>query len=399
MEYLKKHQKWLIIAAGVLLILVVIQGLGPKKVIAHRVSLQNYIPSLLISGEITARNTVISALTAGTVVECPVAKGDLVLKGQLMVQIDDQQARLDMDKAAAALEMARSQLEQARTVSLESAIANNIETESNRYQAEQHYNRVKVLAEAGAVSQTELEDAEQAMKTAQAKAQAALANRAALEQNGASLAIFQAEVQQKQLDWQEKKLIVDKARIEAPADGKVLDIYTKPGESVSIGTPSVLMAVGEGLRVKIKPDQRYAELATVGNRGEVWLTSNSGQKYSAQVTTKDPLGDVDQGSITAELQIYPEPSDLYPGQLVTVQLYGAEQDNAMVLPEKYLAEQSGQSGVWIAQNNRAHFVPVQLGLRTPEGVVILKGVQVGDVVLETTDLQEGNRIRPVLEGN
>jgi len=399
MEYLKKHQKWLIIAAGVLLILVVIQGLGPKKVIAHRVSLQNYIPSLLISGEITARNTVISALTAGTVVECPVAKGDLVLKGQLMVQIDDQQARLDMDKAAAALEMARSQLDQARTVSLESAIANNIETESNRYQAEQHYNRVKVLAEAGAVSQTELEDAEQAMKTAQAKAQAALANRAALEQNGASLAIFQAEVQQKQLDWQEKKLIVDKARIEAPADGKVLDIYTKPGESVSIGTPSVLMAVGEGLRVKIKPDQRYAELATVGNRGEVWLTSNSGQKYSAQVTTKDPLGDVDQGSITAELQIYPEPSDLYPGQLVTVQLYGAEQDNAMVLPEKYLAEQSGQSGVWIAQNNRAHFVPVQLGLRTPEGVVILKGVQVGDVVLETTDLQEGNRIRPVLEGN
>lgn len=399
MEYLKKHQKWLIIAAGVLLILVVIQGLGPKKVIAHRVSLQNYIPSLLISGEITARNTVISALTAGTVVECPVAKGDLVLKGQLMVQIDDQQARLDMDKAAAALEMARSQLEQARTVSLESAIANNIETESNRYQAEQHYNRVKVLAEAGAVSQTELEDAEQAMKTAQAKAQAALANRAALEQNGASLAIFQAEVQQKQLDWQEKKLIVDKARIEAPADGKVLDIYTKPGESVSIGTPSVLMAVGEGLRVKIKPDQRYAELATVGNRGEVWLTSNSGQKYSAQVTTKDPLGDVDQGSITAELQIYPEPSDLYPGQLVTVQLYGAEQDNAVVLPEKYLAEQSGQSGVWIAQNNRAHFVPVQLGLRTPEGVVILKGVQVGDVVLETTDLQEGNRIRPVLEGN
>jgi hypothetical protein len=159
------------------------------------------------------------------------------------------------------------------------------------------------------------------------------------------------------------------------------------------------MAVGEELRVKIKPDQRYAELAKVGNQGEVWLTNNAGQKYNVQVITADPQGDVDQGSITAELQISPQPSDVYPGQLVTVQLFGAQRNNAIVLPEKYLTEQSGQSGVWIAQNSRAHFTPVQVGLRTPEGIVISDGLQAGDTVLEAANLQEGSRIKPVLEGN
>ncbi len=385
-----------IYGTGILLLLFALwSGLRPMPVPAYSVVKQDYVPSLLLSGEVIAEgSTLLSSTGSGKVLDCPVDKGEKVQKGHLLVQIDDVQARVERDRAAAAVQLANSQLQKASTVTREEVWAKSVQADLAQEDAERQYARLTVLAEAGAVSEAELEQAERQQKLTQ---QLALSARAALESfstEGSSLAILQAELRQRQLDLAEKELQLEQYQILAPADGVLLDLYVLPGEFLSVGSRVALLAAGEGLRIKIQPDQRYAELAAVGNKAEVWITNDATMKWPAQVVYKEPSGNAEQGSFTAELGFSQVEPPLYPGQLLTVQLFGPSQSATIILPDRFLTVEMGQNGVWLAKEGRAVFIPLQIGLRTKDGVVITQGLQAGDLVLIPDGMRENKRVAP-----
>jgi multidrug efflux pump subunit AcrA (membrane-fusion protein) len=316
-----------------------------------------------------------------------------VKKGQLLVQIDDTQARIERERAASAVRTAAAQLEKAQTVTFEQARATSIQADLALEAAQRDYEQTKALAEAGAVSQTQLEQAQRNLKLNQELARSARAALESVSGSGSAIAILQAELQQRQLDLQEKERLLAEYQILAPADGELLDLYVKPGELLTSGSRAALLAAGQELRVKIQPDQRYADLAAVGNKAQVWVTNDAGVKWDASVVYTEPLGNAEQGSFTAELAFDQEPP-LYPGQLLSVQLFAAKQPDAVILPENYLTMQDGRNGVWKAIDGRAEFVTVQLGIRTGDGVVITQGLKEGDMVLLPEGLQEGQRVSP-----
>lgn len=334
----------------------------------------------------------LSTKAAGTVVQCPVAEGETVRQGQLLVQIDDTQARLDRDRAAAAVQIATAQLHKATGVTYQEVRAQSIQADLELEKATAQYNRIKTLAEAGAVSQAELEEAQRSLQLAQQSAQVAKAALQSISQNGPDIVIQQAELQQRQLDLQEKERILQDHKIIAPADGELLDLYVKPGELLTQGSQAALLAAGQGLRIKIQPDQRYAALAARDNQAKAWITNAETSKWDARVVYTEPTGNAEQGSFTAELEFTGTKPDLYPGQLLSVQLFAPAQSDAIIIPDKYLTEQSGQNGVWLAVYGRAHFTPVQIGLRTGDGVVINQGLSAGDLILEPTGLTEDQKV-------
>lgn len=395
MDYIRNNKKLLFIMAGVLLAgCLLFYWLRPASVAALTVTEQEYIPSLLLSGEVIAEgSTLLSSLSTGKVVACPVTKGESVKKGQLLVQIDDTQARIERDRAASAVRTAAAQLEKAQTVTFEQARATSIQADLALEAAQRDYEQTKALAEAGAVSQTQLEQAQRNLKLNQELARSARAALESVSGSGSAIAILQAELQQRQLDLQEKERLLAEYQILAPADGELLDLYVKPGELLTSGSRAALLAAGQGLRVKVQPDQRYADLAAVGNKAQVWITNDAGVKWDASVVYTEPLGNAEQGSFTAELAFDQEPP-LYPGQLLSVQLFAAKQPDAVILPENYLTMQDGRNGVWKAIDGRAEFVTVQLGIRTGDGVVITQGLKEGDMVLLPEGLQEGQRVSP-----
>jgi len=399
MNYLVQHKKQaayitLLILAALLAWMLV----RPSSVPAYEVVTQDYVPSLLLSGEVVAdRSAVLSARNAGQVTACPVAKGDKIRRGQLLVQIDDTQARLDRDRAVAAVQVATSQLRKAATVTLEEARANRVQAELARDKAELEYERIKTLYEVGAVSQEALEEVQRNQTISQEKARSALALVQSLEQGGANRALLQAELQQRQVDLAEKEMLVQQCKILAPGDGELLDLYVNPGELVAVGSQVALVAAGEGLRIKIQPDQRYAGLAALGNRAEVWMNNAADTKWEARVAATEPVANAEQGSFTAELEFAGVIPPLSPGQLLSVQLYGPVQSKAVIVPEAYLTAEGGVNGVWLVDGTRAHFSAVQVGTRTADGVVITGGLQQGDMILEPSGLQEGQSISPRLE--
>lgn len=371
------------------------QILSPPKVSAYEVVQQDYVPSLLVSGEVIAEgNTVLSSLKSGLVIECPVSAGTEVKKGELLIKLDDAQAQAAKEQAAAAVKLAALKLQEASGVTYPKTRADSVRADLALEQAEQELQRMTVLAEAGAVSQVELEQAQRNFALNQELAQAARATMESLQAGGSVVAILQAELEQRQLELDEKEILLQQFKIVAPADGCLLKLYLRPGEMVSAGDEVALFAAGDGLRIQIQPDQRYAAIAVLGHRAQVWLGSSAGTKWEAEVVYVEPKGNAEQGSFTAELGFLNQPPPLYPGQLLSVQLFAPLQEGAILLPDSYLAMEGGQKGAWLAVDGRAHFTLLQTGLRTEAGVVITEGLKAGDTVLEPLDLKENMRLSP-----
>lgn len=371
----------------------------PVSVMTYSVQKQDYVPSLLISGEVIPEfSTVLSTQTAGTVLQSLVKKGDIVKQGELILQIDDRQAQVALDRADRAVQMARAKLLQASTVTVDGLRLSSIEAEIGLEQAQLEYERTQTLAQAGAVSQQEMKQAEQHLKLAQERSRSASVSMEALQNDGVSLAILQVELEQRLLDLKENQLLLENFKVVAPLDGEIMELYAKPGELLQAASKVALVSSSQRSRIRIIPDQRYATLAAIDLRAEVWIPSDVDVKWPAQVEYTDPSGNADQGSLTVELSLEQNVPTLYPGQLVSVQLYGPLEKQALIITDNYLTVQEGKSGVWLAQDNRAHFTELQTGLRTPEGILILAGLKEGDLVLSPEGLLEGQLVEPQIEG-
>ncbi|MGI6119889.1 MAG: efflux RND transporter periplasmic adaptor subunit [Desulfosporosinus sp.] len=362
---------------------------------------QDYVPSLLLSGEVIPESSIdLSAQTSGTVLKINVQKGQQVKKGEILLQLDDRQARLALDQAKGAVEIARINLQKAETAqNQEDAQLRSIELDLAAEQAQTYFERAQALAQAGAISQQELEQASHNLKLAQERARSAKVTLDTIQNSDRlNLTLLQKELQQRELELKNKELLLEQHKVIAPSDGQVLELFVVQGELVQTNGKVATISSSQCTRVCIKPDQRYADLAALDNQAEVWLPTVETTKWPAKVVYTEPAGNSEQGSLTAELSLEENIPELYPGRLVSVQLFGASVNQAIIVAEEYLTVQQDQSGVWVAESGFAHFRPVQTGLRTPAGVVILSGINEGDLVLKPMNLKEGQKVAPQPKG-
>lgn len=394
------RKRMLIIALVAAALIIAYLWMRAERVTGLQVESEDYTPSLLMSGEVIAETPItLSSLISGTVVQSPVKAGDRVKAGQLILQLDDRQAVIAREAAAMAVETARANLRLASTLSKENASAASIEADLAAEKARMQYERMQTLYSNGAISQQELETAQQNQAISAENARAARLLLESYQNGGVNLEILQSQLKQRQSDLEAKELSVLQHRITAPADGIVLENFAREGEMVLAGTSLAVIAAGQQIRIRIQPDQRYSQLVSENNRALVWLPYEAAKKWEARIVYTEPAGNAEQGSIKAELALAQEVPELYPGRLVSVQLFGALLKDVIILDNAYLTVDGGQEGVWVARNDRAHFVPVQTGLRSPEGILIREGLTEGDLVLEPQGLREGQRVTVRTNGN
>ena len=214
---------------------------------------------------------------SGRLLNEAVKEGDVVKKGDIIMELDSTDTDLSIEKLKAQIAQMDAQINSTSgTQGINYMKADTSEGENNHQVDQQQaavaaanatlknsqidYNRKSALVDAGAVAQSQLDDAEMALNVAQANVtqQDQLLQKLLSGTNGSSTdSIAQARQtasnmsndieslrQQKQaLEVQLKELQVSKERLtlRAPEDGKILKVLVKEGEMVSASTPVVLM--------------------------------------------------------------------------------------------------------------------------------------------------------------
>jgi HlyD family secretion protein len=261
----KKILRYVIILAVVFIILAIV---GKKvgwfgkeevvKVAIEKAEKRKIIETITANGKVQPEIEVkLSPEVSGEIVELNVLEGDQVEKGKLLVKIKPDTYISGRDRAAAALNSAKSRLAQA---------------EAQFIQSELSYNRNKTLWEQKAISESEYENAMASYKVALAELESA---KYSIKSSEASLNEAQEELV--------------KTNIYAPMTGTVSMLNIELGERVvgtSLMTGTELMRIADLNRMEVKVEVNENDIVRVKmyDTATIEVDAFLGEKFKGIVT-------------------------------------------------------------------------------------------------------------------
>lgn len=248
-------------------------------------------PSIVGSGYVIALHELsVGAEIEGRVLQIAVETGQKVRKGDILVQLDDTNARLAHDVARANEAVTEARLDQAIAAAAQAAAP---------------VIRLRPLVERGAASPAQLEDAELAQMQLEQSVEVArrqfILAKLQTEQAGAVLALH---------------------TIRAPFDAVVVDRAVVPGQLIAQmgqGAPNdtVLLTLFDtsSLFVDVDVAERNVAQVQVATLAEVRLDAFADRRLNAYVYAIDPRASREKGTVTVRLKL--EPAD-HEGILVNM---------------------------------------------------------------------------------
>jgi RND family efflux transporter MFP subunit len=303
-------------------------------------------------GEVRARHeSRLGFRTGGKIAARLVDVGAHVKAGQVLMRLDPSQEQLHAIGVTAQVDGARSRLEQ-----------NRIDVE-----------RTEALFKRKFASAAELDQARLAL----AESEAQLRNAQA-----------QQSIANNQRAYTE--LVADRAGVVTAINGEI-------GQVVMSGTPIVVVAAdGEREVVVSIPEARVAELRDA-RRMTISLWAQPGKTWIGKLRELSPDTDEVTRTYAARVTIQDPGPDVRLGMTATVYTPDVEGERAIRLPLTAIHDPAGKPLVWVvdAKTSRVSPRPVKLGAPQKDAVLIVDGLNEGDVVVTAgvNQLQSGQKVK------
>jgi HlyD family secretion protein len=381
----------------------------PVEVRTEAVESRDLVASVTASGQIQPRTKVdVSSDVTGKIVKLSVREGDIVKKGQFLLQIDPEQVSAALQRAEAGLASARAQSAQSK---------------ANLLQAQRNFERSQQIKaqSPSLVSEEQLEQLRTQMEVNKALAEAA----------GFS-------VEQAVASVRDARQALNKTTIIAPMSGKVTRLNVEEGETAIMGTlnkdAATLLTISDMgvLETKVKVDETDVARIGVGDSaiiqidafpdttfiGRVVEISNSSVTKTAASASGDQAIDYE-----VRVQLLNPPKDTRPDFSATAKIVTATRTKVLSIPiialtvreneklpnadtavtvGKQPTKQVGKrdvEGVFVVgTDNKVTFRPVKVGIAGERHFEVLDGLKPGETIVAGTyqairELKDGALIK------
>ncbi len=381
-----------------------------------KVSRRDLVAAVTASGKIDAEKTVdVTADITGRILKLAVKEGDVVKKGQFLVQIDPVQFEGAVSRSEALLASNEASLVQART---------------NRDQTKRQLDRAMQIHRTSPelIATEAVEQAQQAYDIAVS-----------------TFAATQAQVEEARASLKEARDNLARTRLYAPISGRVVRLPVHEGEVAVPGTFSketaLLMTIADlsTILAKVQVDETDVVRLHLGDSvavsidaypdttflGRVTKISNSAKlsqtAAAAQTGTSDRAVDFD-----VEVTLQNPPPDVRPDLSCTARIVTDTRKNVLSIPiialtvrehEKVPNEdiapqdtiravkkfkKKETEGVFVVRDGVATFRPVKIGIAGDEYFEVVDGAREGETIVGGTyqairDLKDGDRVKPAPE--
>ena len=273
------------------------------------------------------RSVVLRPEISGRITQLNFSDGQRVRKGQLLVQLDDQLPRAQVQQSRAELSIARA-----------------------------NHKRNQELVAQGFISQRSVDESAANLEVAEVK-----------------LALAEATAQ--------------RLRIVAPFDGVAGIRGVNVGDYLKDGADIVNVEDLDAVYVDFRLPERLQNKVKTGQTARVAFDALPGVQYSAVVLAINPQIDADGRSLAVRGCIDNRRLQLRPGMFARVTAVFGERSDANVVPEEAIVPDGAapyvlrvvagtEEGSQVAKRT-----PVRLGARTPGFVEVVEGLAPGDVVV------------------
>lgn len=330
-------------------------------------------------GTISAEGTAsVVAMVSGNVEQVAVSVGDTVTAGDFLCRIDDESARLGLQNAQAAVNSAQE--------SYNSALANYggadlpVLQEQLRL-AQDNYEDTQVLLEIGAASQAEVDQAYQALLSAQAGLDAARA----------SLNSAQAGIQSARVGVESAQYQLSLYNLTSPISGVVEAVNVTENNFAASGTAAFVISNGSNKTVTFYVTDSVRQTLTPGQAVTV---DYNGQTYEGAITEIGGVVDAQVGQFQVKAVI-DGAQDLPDGLSVELTTTAHQANGAVLIPSDAMFFEDGISYVYVVQDGKAVRTDVTIGLYTADQIAVTAGLNPGDEVITTwsSSLRDGVDVR------
>jgi membrane fusion protein (multidrug efflux system) len=271
----------------------------------------------------SAQGVMLRPETSGRIARLGFANGAKVVKGQLLVQLDDALQQAQLKQAEAQSSIARTNLQRSREL-----LAQNFVSQS------------------------------------------------AVDQNAAALQVADAQVALAQAQVQRMKVL---APFNGTAGLRAVDV----GDYLKDGADIVNIEDLSALTVKFALPERYVDRVRSGQAVDVAVDAMPGRTFKGRVLAVDSQVDANGRALQVLAQVANPGTVLRPGMFARPKVVFSTREGAVVVPEEALVPVgtrqfvfkvvTGADGKPVSQR-----IEAKLGLRLPGQVEILEGVKAGD---------------------
>ncbi|MDB4900485.1 MAG: efflux transporter, family, subunit, partial [Gemmatimonadetes bacterium] len=321
---MSKRVKWSVLG-GVVLAIALVGGLTAAKankkgveVRTETVQARDLVATVTASGQVRPQTKVdLSADITGKIVKLAVKEGQMVSKGQFLLQIDAQQAEAGVQRSEAALASARAQAAQAK---------------ANLLQAEKSYERSMAIKKTNPqlISDEQLEQL-----------------RTAVDVNKALYESANHSVDQSSALLRDARSSLGKTTIYAPMSGRVTRLNVENGETAIQGTlnkdAATLLTIADMsvLETRVKVDETDVAHIAIGDSaviqidafpdttflGRVTKISNSAVKSATSTQSSDQAVDYE-----VTIQLLNTPPETRPDFSATAKIIWATAKHRLSIP-------------------------------------------------------------------
>jgi HlyD family secretion protein len=294
----------------------------------EKIELRDLEAIVSASGKIRPKKSVdISADTMGKVVGLAVNEGDVVTAGQFLLQIDPRNLQTQVNRSAASLAAAQSQLAETRT-----SVTN---AQTNLKQAEENLERQRELLKAGLTPRETFDRAENDVRLRQSD----------LAQRVQSIKTQETRILQEEANLENANFDLGKVRIDSPISGIVTRRNIEEGETVVVGTMNnagtVLLTVADlsVLETEVEVDETDIPFIALGQLAKVTIDAFPDKTFPGRVTEVGSSSIVTAGAATSRatnfkvvVTLEGEVPDVRPGFTCTAVITTATREKTVAVP-------------------------------------------------------------------
>ena len=402
---MKASSRWtkkrILFAAGALVALAVVATWGVLQVLGPRVETvrvreREIVQTVVASGRVAPPARIeLGLLVSGIVSAVHVEEGAHVLEGELLLELDDAEARAMVAQALARVRGARASAGSVRRVQSPLAAQASIQAGLGVERAQAELGRLQQLFAAGATTRAALDDARRALELARSQAQGAAVQSLSVgasgaESRGAAAQLAEAEAA---LDAAEARL--SQTRLVARAAGVIVDRLVEPGDVAQPGRTLIALNRDGAAELVVTPDEQNLALLREGQPAVASADAFPDDRFAARVAFIAPAVDARRGTIEVHLSVSQPPAALRSEMTVSVEIEVGRAAHAIALPVTVVRE-AGTEAPWVlvVQGSRAVRRSVRIGLRGDAQLEIRSGLRVGELVVDDPGLAPGARMRP-----
>lgn len=340
-----------------------------KKVEKTSPTVERISSSVYASGIIKTKNQYqVFSTVNGLIKEIFVVEGDLVKKGDPLMRVLNETAKLNSENAQIAADYASVNANADKLNELKISIEQAKNKMDNDFSLQQ---RQRNLWEQNIGTKNELEQRELSYKNASNTYQAAILRYNELKKQ----LNFSAAQSQKNL--QISTNIAKDFTIKSDADGKVYNILKEKGEMVNTLNPVAIIGDAANFYLELQVDEYDIAKIRIGQKLVLKLDSYKGQVFDAKVTKINPLMNEKSKSFTIEADFVTKPETLFPNLTAEANIILQTKDKALLIPRNYLIDEE-----YVLMGAAKEKRKVIVGLKDYQKVEIVSGLTEQDIIIK-----------------